>query len=355
MEKDYAQKLRELLSVVSQENASDLHLAPGRKPYLRVNNELIPLNSYDVLAPEDTLGMIQQLVSEEKATQLSKMKEIDFSYDFEETLRLRGNAYLRQDQVSVALRAVEEVKDFAELKLPADILNEFTRKQQGFFLIVGPVGVGKSTTMASMIETINKERKEHIVTIENPIEHLFVEDNSIIDQREVGIDTVSFQDGLNSVFRQDADVIMIGEMRTPETIATAVTAAETGHLVFSTLHTNNAAQTIDRIIDSFPGDQQGQIRSQLASSLLGIFSQRLIPSLHGGLVPAYEFMRNNNAVSNLIREGRTHELDTVIETGFESGMVSMNRSLVELVRNGDVSVEEAMRYSLNPHGLEQLL
>lgn len=355
MDKNYAQELEKLLDTVSQEVASDLHLAPGRVPYVRVNNELIPLATFPPLNKLDTLGILKELVSEEKVSQLTQLEEIDFSYDFSKSLRLRGNAFLRQDAVSIALRAVEPIKSFEELKLPADILTEFTRKQQGFFLIVGPVGVGKSTTMAAIIDMINRERKEHIVTIENPIEHIFVEKNSIIDQREIGIDTKDFHTGLQSVFRQDADVIMIGEMRTPETIATAVTAAETGHLVFSTLHTNNASQTIDRIIDSFPAEQQNQIRSQLAGSLLGIFSQRLIPSLHGGLVPAYEFLRNNSAVSNLIREGRTHEIDTVIETGFESGMLSMNRSLLSLVQNGDISVEEAMRYSLNPQGLQQLM
>jgi twitching motility protein PilT len=356
MEKNYPKMLHELLITVSREGASDLHLAPGRHPYLRVHNELMPLATFDELTKIDTLHLLQELIPVEKTEQLSQMKEIDFAYDFPEgNMRLRGNAYLGQDAVTIALRSVDSIKDLHSLKLPVEALLEFTRKQQGFFLIVGPVGVGKSTTMASMIDIINKERKEHIVTIENPIEHIFEEKNSIIDQREIGIDTVDFHTALDSIFRQDADVIMVGEMRTPETIATAVTAAETGHLVFSTLHTNNAAQTVDRIIDAFPATQQNQIRSQLASSLLGIFSQRLIPSLHGGLVPAYELMRNNNAAANLIREGRTHELDTVIETGYEQGMVSMNRSLMELVRNGDIAVEEAMRYSLNPRGLEQLL
>lgn len=348
--------LHNLLMTVSHETASDLHIAPGRHPYLRVNGELIPLVTYEQLSKIDTLNLIQQLVPKERIVELTELQEIDFAYNFADgSLRLRGNAYLSKDAVSIALRAIEPIKTFADLKLPGDILNEFTRKEQGFFLIVGPVGVGKSTTMASIIEIINEERKAHIVTIENPIEHIFQEKNSIIDQREIGVDTKDFHTALDAVFRQDADVIMIGEMRTPETIATAVTAAETGHLVFSTLHTNNAAQTIDRIIDSFPAEQQNQIRSQLASSLLGIFSQRLIPSLHGGLVPAYEFMRNTNATANLIREGRTHEIDTVIETGYENGMMSMNRSLAELVRSGDIAIEEALRYSLNPRGLENLL
>jgi twitching motility protein PilT len=220
---------------------------------------------------------------------------------------------------------------------------------------VGPVGQGKSTTLAAMVEIINTNRAEHIVTIEDPIEFIFEPKKSLIDQREVRVDTADFHTALHSAFRQDVDVIMVGEMRGPETIGTAVTAAETGHLVLSTLHTNNAAQTIDRIIDTFPAGQQDQIRIQLAGSLLGIFSQRLIPRIAGGLVPAYELLINNNAVSNLIRERRTHEIQTVIETGSEYGMIEMNRSLAELVQKGDITVENAFAHSLNPKGLERLL
>lgn len=354
MSKNYPQELEELFAIVAQESASDLHLSAGRRPHLRVNNELIPLAKKDILTKVDMHEFLKLLVPADKVALLAEKTEIDFSYEHHEGLRLRGNAYLQSDMITIALRSIEPVRGLDELKLP-EVLKQFTQKQQGFFLLVGPVGVGKSTTMAALIDMINQDRKEHIVTIENPVEHRFVEKHSIIDQREIGIDTKDFHTALDSIFRQDVDVIMIGEMRTPETIATAVTAAETGHLVFSTLHTNNASQTIDRIIDSFPGDQQSQIRTQLASSLLGIFSQRLIPSLHGGLVPAYELMLNTNATANLIREGRTHELDTVIETGFEHGMISLNRSLADLVRSGDVSVEEAIRYSINPDGLQALL
>jgi len=202
---------------------------------------------------------------------------------------------------------------------------------------------------------VNNEQARHIITIEDPIEYVYTPNKSIINQREVGIDTKDFHIALKSVFREDANVILIGEMRNPETISTAVTAAETGHLVLSTLHTNNASQTVDRIIDSFPGSQQDQIRIQLASSLIGIFSQRLIPRIAGGLIPAYELLVNNNAVSNLIREKRTHEIDVVIETGTESGMIDLNRSLVELVRAGEISMESAYQYSLNPKGLERMI
>jgi len=213
--------------------------------------------------------------------------------------------------------------------------------------VVGPVGHGKSTTLAAMIDIINRERSEHIVTIEDPIEFIFKSGNSIIDQREVGSDTHAFHTALRSAFRQDVDVLMVGEMRGPETIAAAVTAAETGHLVLSTVHTNNAAQTINRIIDSFPPEQQGQIRIQLAQNLAGIFSQRLIPRVSGGVIPAYELLINTSAVANLIRERRTHEVNVVIETGSSEGMISMDRTLSELVRRGEITLDDAQAYTLN--------
>jgi twitching motility protein PilT len=254
----------------------------------------------------------------------------------------------------MALRLIPKAKSFEELNLPP-ILKTFTEKKQGFFLVVGPVGQGKSTTLSTMINMINKNRACHIVTIEDPIEFVYEPDQSIIDQREVGIDTADFPVALKSVFREDVNVIFIGEMRSPDTISAAVTAAETGHLVFSTLHTNNAAQTIDRIIDSFPPSQQDQIRLELASSLIGVFSQRLIPRITGGRIPAYELLINNNAVANLIREKRTHEINNVIETSSEQGMVDMNRSLVALVQKGEISLEVAYQYSINPKSLERML
>lgn len=354
MKQDYEKILHDFLLVVERENASDLHLSPGRKPVMRIDGELIPLVSRDELQEEDTFGILKSIIDEEQLQQVIKREEIDFSYKFNEKTRLRSTAYVQQGGVNITFRVIQDVKDFDTLNLP-DILKSFTHKEQGLFLVVGPVGQGKSTTMAAMLDMINRERKERIVTIENPIEYIFHDKKSMVDQRAVGIDTHSFETGLKAVFRQDVNVIMVGEMRNPETISTVVTAAETGHLVFSTLHTNNAAQTIDRIIDSFPGNQQNQVRAQLAGSLIGIFSQRLMKSLKGGLVPAYELMINNKAIANLIREGRTHEINTVIETGQENGMIDMNKSLIELVQTGHISVDEAYRHSLNPALLESML
>lgn len=354
MATDYKKTFEELVEVLIQQDGSDLHISAGRAPTIRVNGELITLLNHTPLSQEDVDGVFKAILPEDHYKRFIETQELDFSYTYQGTIRLRGNAFVRQGFFSLALRLIPHVKTLEELKLPP-ILAEFARKRQGFFLVVGPVGQGKSSTMASMVSLINEERAAHILTIEDPIEYVYEQKKSIIDQREVGIDTASFESALKGAFREDVNVILIGEMRTPETISTAVTAAETGHLVLSTLHTNNASQTIDRIIDSFPAEQQDQIRIQLAASLVGIFSQRLVPRVSGGRIPAYELLINNNAVQNLIRENRTHEIDMVIETGFEQGMVDMNRSLVELVRQGEITPETAFSYSLNPKNLERLL
>lgn len=354
MEQNYAQQIDTLLDIVYQNGASDLHLSVGRHPHVRVNGSLNAITNYPVLTADDMVGIVSVMAGEEKAERLLHLEEVDFAYNYGEKLRLRGNAYIQSNRISIALRTIQKIKTLAELKLPETLL-QFVRAKQGFFLVVGPVGVGKSTTLAALIDVINSERREHIVTIEHPIEYVHPEKQSIIDQREVGIDTKSFHSALESAFREDVNVILVGEMQTPETIATAVTAAETGHLVLSTLHTNSAAQTVDRIIDTFPPEQEDQVRIQLASSLLGIFSQRLIPSLKGGLVPAYELLINTPAVANIIREKRTHEIDMLIETGTEHGMISMNRSLIELVRAGEISIDDAKTYSTNPIGLEGMM
>lgn len=352
---DYKRELDDLIDIVISENGSDLHLSVGSNPLIRVAGSLIPLIKKPVLTQEDTLGFISVMLSDDKLKDFLKLQEVDFSHATKGGARFRGNGFFQRGNISIALRYIPNViRTFQELNLPP-ILETFVQRPQGFFLCVGPVGQGKSTTLAAMINLINETRAEHIVTIEDPIEYIFEPKKSLIDQREVRVDTDEFGTALHSAFRQDVDVIMVGEMRDADTIGTAVTAAETGHLVLSTLHTNNAAQTIDRIIDTFPTGQQGQIRLQLSSSLAGIFSQRLIPRISGGLVPAYELLINNTAVANLIREARTHEIQTVIETGLEHGMIDMNRSLVELVQKGEITVENAFAYSLNPKGLERLL
>jgi twitching motility protein PilT len=352
---DYKRELEDLIQIIIAEKGSDIHLSVGSHPIIRVDGSLIPLMKKPILTNTDMLGFIKVLLTKDQETKFLEEHEIDFSFAAKDGVRFRGNGFYQRGAISIALRHISNViRTFEELKLPA-ILESFTQRPQGFFLCVGPVGQGKSTTLAAMVELINQTRSEHIVTIEDPIEYIFEPKMSLIDQREVRVDTVDFYTGLHSAFRQDVDVIMVGEMRGQETIGTAVTAAETGHLVLSTLHTNNAAQTIDRIIDTFPAGQQDQIRVQLSGSLTAIFSQRLIPSIAGGLVPAYELLINNPAVSNLIRERRTHEIQTVIETGMELGMIDMNRTLVELVQTGEITVENAFAYSTNPSGLERLM
>ncbi|MEI6022923.1 MAG: PilT/PilU family type 4a pilus ATPase [bacterium] len=349
--KDYFDALVETLL---QQDGSDIHLTAGLAPALRINGELVFLEGHQKLLKEDIDGILAAVLTEKNLATFTFHHDLDFSYQYKESTRLRGNAFVSQSIPGATFRLIPQVKTVAELNLPS-ILSEFARKRQGFFLVVGPVGQGKSATMAAMVDVINSEKASHILTIEDPIEYAFAQKKSIITQREVGLDVESFEIGLKGALREDVNTILIGEMRNTETIGAAVTAAETGHLVLSTLHTNNASQTIDRIIDSFPAGKQDQIRTQLAGSLLGIFSQRLIPRMSGGRVPAYELLINNTAVANLIREKRTHEIDSVIETSAELGMIDMNRSLIELVRQGQITVKDAFMYSNNPKNLERML
>lgn len=352
---DYKKELQLLIQTLLAEHGSDLHLPTGSHPTIRVSGALVPLLRKPILTDVDVSGFAQVLMRPNFYEKLKGHNEIDFSFETAEGVRFRGHGFYQKGRLSLALRLIPNVVlSLEELNLPP-ILDSFTDRPQGFFLCVGPVGQGKSTTLAAMINRINQKRAEHIVTIEDPIEYVYKPEKALIDQREVGIDTPDFETALNAVFRQDVDVILVGEMRNPNTIATAVTAAETGHLVFATVHTNDAAQTINRIVDAFPGSQQNQIKTQLASSLIAIFSQRLIPRIEGGLVPAYELLVNNNAVANLIRDGRTHEITSIIETGLEQGMIDMNRSLAQLVQKGEITVENAFNYSSNPKGLERLI
>ncbi len=352
---NYQREIEDLLLLAAEQGASDLHIAPGRYPTLRVDGELIQLTQRAIITPESSAGLCLALMDDEKQERFKKNKEIDFAFGFKDKVRFRTNIYLQRGYISGALRLIShKIRTLEELGLP-HVLREFTRPSQGFVIISGPTGHGKSTTLAALVDEINHKRGDHIVTIEDPIEYLFVPDKAMIEQREVGSDTLSFRKALRSVFRQDADVVMLGEMRDLETISTAVTAAETGHLIFATLHTNSASQTVDRIIDSFPPEQQSQIRLQLAGALLGVVSQRLVPRVDGGLVPAVEVLIANYAVRNLIRENKLHQLDLVIETSTDKGMISLNKSLSELVRQGQISLENAEIYSLNPSELSSLL
>lgn len=352
---DYAATLAKYTNVLLHEGGSDIHFSVRSHPTMRIGGELAPLLKEPVLEAKDTEGFLSVLISEEQMAIFKEVQELDFAYELEGGNRFRCNAYFQRGNISIAMRLIpKEIRSVAELNLPPAI-ETFARLKQGFFLVVGPVGQGKTTTLAALLELINTERTEHIITIEDPMEYSFTPKRSMIEQREVGIDSKSFESALRSSFREDVDVIMIGEMRDAATMAAAVTAAETGHLVFSTLHTNNASQTIDRIIDTFPADQQTQIGLQLAASLAGVFSQRLIPRVSGGMIPAYELLINNKAVGNLIREGRTQEIDVVIETSSKDGMIDMNRSLADLVKRGEITVESAYAHSLAPQVLDRLL
>ena len=352
---EYKQKLNELLLMTTKQNASDLHIAVGRRPTLRVDSVLVPLANEQVLTKEDADGLVAALLDERQMQEFQEKLQVDFSYNFEDKARFRVNVYHQRGFTAAALRLIpSRIRTIEELMMPP-ILHEFTRIKQGFVLIVGPAGHGKSTTLAALLDEINHRQSDHIITIEDPIEYMFSQDRCIISQREVGADVLSFHDGLRAILRQDPDVIMIGEIRDPDTMSTAMTAAETGHLVFATLHTNSASQTIDRIIDSFPPNQQGQIISQLASVLVATISQRLVPASGGGRLPATEIMIVNSAIRNLIREHKTYQIDLVIETSVQEGMLSLNRSLLSLVKQQQISLEVAKAYSLNPGELQVLM
>lgn len=351
---NYQTELDDIVMTLVKESGSDIHFTVGHPPILRINRELTPLTRKPELTAEHTLGFLHAMIEEKQLTSFVVSQELDFSYEHRNEYRLRGNASFQKGVISVTLRLIPRVKSLAELGLPEQ-LTHISRERQGFFLVVGSVGQGKSTTVAAMIQQINSESKRHILTIEDPVEFNFEQEKSLIEQREVGIDTISFTSALTRSLRQDVDVIMIGEMSDRDTMQTAVTAAETGHLVLATLHSNSAAQTIDRIIDSFPGDQQNQIRLQLASSLIGVLSQRLIPNTSGGLTPIFELLLNTGAVSNLIRENRTNEIDNIIETGSKDGMIDLDRFLADLVRRGIIARDIAYGYARRRQLFDRLL
>lgn len=338
-------EINNLLSAVMQRGASDLHLVPGKSPVLRIDSRLEELTDYEVLSGNKIGELIDALlVTEDRKKAFRADKEVDFSFSFKDNVRFRANAYYQKGYPSAALRLIpNKIPTIQELHLPSQI-EELVNHRQGLVLLVGPTGQGKSTTLASMIDMINRTRAEKILTVEDPIEYVYMQEKSMVNQREVGSDTLSFSKALRSVLREDANVVLVGEMRDLESIAATITIAETGHLVFATLHTNNAAQTIDRIIDVFPSHQQNQIRSQLSNILLAVVSQRLLPKIGGGRVPATEIMLNNTAVANVIREDKTYELPNIINTSGAIGMISLDADLARLVRENQVRLEDALSY-----------
>ena len=346
--------IKELLQLTIERKASDLHIVAGIPPTLRVDGELAPVPNEAVLTPEIIGNYLKEILSSERLQRLTVNKELDFSLSFSEKARFRVNAYTQKGSFALAFRRIPlEIPEIDTLGLPK-ILHSFTRLRQGLVLVTGPTGHGKSTTLAAMLNEINKTRATHIVTIEDPIEFIFRPQKSIISQREMGSDTHSWQVALRSVLREDPDVVLVGEMRDHETIASALTVAETGHLVFATLHTNSAAQTIDRIVDVFPEEQQGQVRLQLSNVLEAVFSMRLIPAIAGGRIVGYEIMLGTSAIKTSIREGKTHQIDSILQTSQEAGMNTLEVSLASFVRSGHITLETAQSFSLRPEELNRL-
>lgn len=340
-------ELSKLLSIILERDASDLHLIVGEPPVIRVDTALIRLDNYQILSNNDIQDLLDVILSPTLKAQFEKEMQADFSYSFKDNVRFRVNVYRQKGVVGIAMRVIpNRIKTLEELNLPP-IFKRFTEKKQGLILVVGPTGHGKSTALAAMINEINATRAEHILTIEDPIEFLFNPKQSIVSQRELYSDTMSFAGSLKAALREDINVVLVGEMRDHESISAALTIAETGHLVFGTLHTNDAAQSIDRIVDVFPSSQQGQVRSQLASVLVGVISLRLLPKVGGGRVPAYEIMVANHAVKNVIRDNKIYEIPNIIHTNLEEGMVPLDKTLAYLVKQGTVEFEVAQNYVLD--------
>lgn len=344
--------ISEYLEIVVKKEASDLHLVVGMPAMVRVDGQLMPV-SPALLSSEDTESLVFELLSAEQKEMLLVNKELDFSFALGDVARFRVNAYFQKGYLSAALRLIPSyIKTIEELNLPR-ICHNFAKMRQGFVLVTGPTGHGKSTTIASIINEINQSKPVHIVTIEDPIEYVYPKGKSLVSQREMHLDTHSWEIALRSALREDPDIVLVGEMRDFETIASAITVAETGHLVFATLHTNSASQSIDRIIDVFPENQQVQVRMQLAATIAGIISIRLVGAIGGGRLPAVEVLLVSPAVQTAIREGKTHQIDNIIQTSGEEGMILLDASLAYLVKAGRVSLDVAKTYSIRPEELER--
>lgn len=346
--------IHDMLQMVVDQQASDLHILTGVAPTLRVDGRLVPIEGTPALNPEQTQGLILPLMTKEQQDFVQVNKELDFGYQYKEFGRFRINVYNQEGSLAAAMRLIpSKIRTLEELQMPP-IMQTFIQYKQGLVLVTGPTGEGKSTTLAAIMQAINQTRSEHILTIEDPIEFVYEPIKSIISQRELNSDTHSWELALRSALREDPDVVLVGEMRDYETIAAAITVAETGHLVFGTLHTATAAQTIDRIVDVFPGHQQPQIRQQLAAVLQAVVSQRLIPMQSGGRVAATEILLATPAIRNLIREQKTHQIDNAIQTSAEQGMSLIESSLLSLVQRGAITAEQARLYSFRPDTFDRL-
>lgn len=347
--------IADLLEIVVKNNASDLHLVVGMSPTIRVDGVLSPIPNTGILDSQEAEKLIYELFTPEQKELFLVNKEIDFSFAFGEVGRFRVNAYYQKGYPSASLRLIPtKIRNIEELNLPK-ICHTFAELEQGFILITGPTGHGKSTTIAAILNEINQSRPVHILTIEDPIEYVYPKGRALISQREMHLDTHSWEIALRSALREDPDVVLIGEMRDYETMASALTIAETGHLVFATLHTNSAAQTVDRIVDVFPEHQQDQVRMQFASTIAGVVSQRLVPAIEGERLPATEILLATPAVRTVVREGKTHLVDNIIATSAEAGMISLDHSLAEMTRQGKISLAVAQQYSLHPDEILRLV
>jgi len=347
--------LEELFKIAIEKNASDIHFVPGYSPSVRINGQLYVLKSYPVIDAEISQKTLLPILSDEQKGNLMANKEIDFGLQHGD-MRFRVNMYHMKGAIAAAFRLItSQIRSLEDLSLP-DIMQSFTKIRQGFVLITGPTGEGKSTSLAAIIQRINETDARHILTIEDPIEYVYPVGRSLISQRELNQDTHGWTVALKSALREDPDVVLVGEMRDYETIQAAMTIAETGHLVFSTLHTNSVPQTIDRIVDVFPPQQQNQIRIQLASSLQAVVSQRLLPNIDGtGRIAACEILINNPAVAATIRDGKTHMIENILETSTESGMITMERALSNLYAQGKITKEVALNYAIRPQQIRKYI